>query len=42
LHAQPGGGGGAGVQVDDDLVGLERAAPPVDGDLAEQPVLDLG
>src|ERR1035441_2208039 len=33
-------GGGRGDGLDDDLVGYQRAGPPVHGDEAEQPVLD--
>lgn len=40
-HGQAGCGGGAAVQVQDDLVGLEGSAAPVHGDLAEEPALDL-
>jgi hypothetical protein len=39
---EPGGGGGRGDGVDDDLVAGQRPAPPGAGDVAEQPVLDLG
>jgi hypothetical protein len=39
---EPGGGGGRGDGVDDDLVAGQRPGPPGAGDVAEQPVLDLG
>ncbi len=35
-------GGGRGDRVDHDLVAGQRASAPVLGDVAEQPVLDLG
>jgi hypothetical protein len=38
---EPGGGAGGADEVDDDLVAGQRPAPPVQGDLGEQPVLDL-
>ena len=38
---QPGGGAGGADQVDDDLVAGQGPAAPVQGDLGEQPVLDL-
>src|SRR5215831_19252319 len=38
---QPGGGGDRGDGVDDDVVAGQRAAAPGQGDLGEQPVLDL-
>jgi hypothetical protein len=38
---EPGGGAGGTDQVDDDLVAGQRPAPPVEGDLGEQPVFDL-
>src|SRR5674476_863742 len=40
-HAQLGRGAGVGDQVDDDLVAGQRPPSPVQGDLGEQPVLDL-
>jgi len=42
VHAQAGCGGGVGDQVDDDLVAGQWSSSPVEGDLGEQPVLDLG
>ena len=41
-HAQTGCGGCVGDQVDDHLVAGQRSPSPVQGDLGEQPVLDLG
>ena len=38
---EPGAGGGAGDEVDDDFVAGQRSAAPVHRDLAEEPVLDL-
>ena len=38
---QPGRGAGGADQVDDDLVAGQGPAPPVQGDLREQPVFDL-
>jgi hypothetical protein len=40
--AQPGSGGDRGDGAEDDLVAGQRAAAPGQGDLGEQPVLDLG
>src|SRR5207344_1556951 len=41
LHAQPAAGGGGGDGLDDHLVAGQRSAPPVEGDVGEQPVFDL-
>ena len=40
-HAQPARGAGVADQVDDRFEGPERAAPPVRGDVTEEPMLDL-
>ena len=40
LDSQPGPGGDGADGLDDDLVGLQRPAPPVHRDVREQPVLD--
>ena len=40
-HAQTGRGGGVGDPVDDDVVAFQRSSSPGQGDLGEQPVLDL-
>jgi hypothetical protein len=39
--SQAGAGGGGGDRVDDDLVAGQRPPTPVEGDVGEQPVLDL-
>src|SRR5680860_1747893 len=41
MHAESGAGGCGADQVDDDLMGDQRSATPVHGDLGEEPVLDL-
>jgi hypothetical protein len=41
MHPQPGAGAGRGDGGHHDLVAGQRSAPPVHGDLGEQPVLDL-
>jgi hypothetical protein len=41
LYDEAGLGGGVGYEAHDGLVGGQWSAAPVDGDLGEQPVLDL-
>src|SRR6185503_11557154 len=41
VHAEPGAGGGGGDGLRDDFVAGQGPAAPVEGDVREEPVLDL-
>lgn len=42
FDGQSGASGGGGDELDDDFMGEQWPASPVEGDLGEQSVLDLG